>query len=147
MGNALDDLTAIVTSGAMVEFLLRELIASKADIEISEPDNQPLAFMPMLRLALALDVLPRELEKPLRKLAHVRNRFAHRISHVLSKEDAQELRNSLSDTQRHSVDRFERKILVKKDLPKGSALSVRCFAVWVLDELHEAVMVANKDTV
>jgi len=144
MGSALDDLTAVVTSGAMVEFLLRELIAAKANIDILEPNNQPMTFMSMVRLARALAVLPTELEQPVQKLAHVRNRFAHSISHVLSEDDVRKLRDSLSEAQRRSVDTFEEEVLTKRELPKGPALSVRCFAIWLLDELHEAVMVVSE---
>jgi hypothetical protein len=144
MGDALDDLTAVVTSGAMVEFLLRELIAAKAKLDILEPPNQSMAFMSMVRLARALEVLPDELVQPVQKLAHVRNGFAHRISHVLSEEDVKKVRDSLSEPQRRSVDAFEEEVLMSRELPRGPALSVRCFAIWLLDELHEAVATATE---
>jgi hypothetical protein len=139
MGGDLDDLTAVVTCAAMAEYLLRELIATKADMMVLEPRNQPLSFMAMVRLAQSLRVLPSSLRNTLSRLARVRNTFAHDIAHRMSSADAEMLRESLSDAQRGEVNTYEQEVIENRGLAKGPALFVRCFAICVLNELKELV--------
>lgn len=143
----LDDLTTMVTAAAMVEYLLRELIAVKADLSILAPTNSPLQYMEMVRLAGSLGLLPSDLKKPLAKLARVRNSFAHDIAHRLSEEDVSTLRSGLTDPQRNEVAAYEDTVVENRELPRNAALSVRCIIVCLLDRLREAVAKYDEDMV
>jgi hypothetical protein len=43
------------------------------------------------------------------------------------------------------VDKFETDVLRQKEFSKGPALSIRCFAIWLLDKLHEAAVAVRPE--
>ena len=81
-----DDLTAVVVGQTYIEFVLREMLAAQLDNKRAL-ESMRINFDNMLTLALAFPMVPYDYEAVLRKLSTIRNRFAHRIDHILTADE------------------------------------------------------------
>lgn len=89
-----DDLVAVVVGQTYVEYNLREIIRDTLS-DKEKFDKLRLTFDPLLALVLSNRALPADIETSLRKLAGIRNKYAHRIDYVLQSNAVDEVFMSL----------------------------------------------------
>ena len=88
-----NDLIASIMGQTYVEFNLNQMLRLHTP-DREHFDSMRLTFDQLLGLALSFAVIPAEIEGVLRQLAAIRNRFAHRIDHVLSDNEVAGALNS-----------------------------------------------------
>jgi hypothetical protein len=136
----LDNLAVVVVGGTVFEYYLRRLIATKANMNVLEPNERaPVPFAMLVRIAKSIDVLTEPLAKPLTVFMSLRNRYAHEIAYQLTDADIQKLRASVADTWME--DDWEQFQVGPPDLPGPSkrtpSFHLRVFIVCVADSLLE----------
>ena len=96
-----DDLGIVVRGQTYIEASLRVLI--ETDFLPDSLDVIKWQLVPVylrMELAVALGRLPREYLAPLRKLATLRNQFAHRPNHIVSEQEINDIINVLPPVAR-----------------------------------------------
>jgi hypothetical protein len=102
------DLVAVVVGQTYIEFVLREMIRAQV-ANRKRFDSLRLTFDTMLGLALSFSMVPHDIERVLRKLAAIRNRFAHRVDHELSVEEVNNAFSESPESVQRNVTSLERK--------------------------------------
>jgi hypothetical protein len=134
-----DDLVAVVVGQTYVEFHLREMIRHRMD-DKERIDKLRLTFEMLLGLALAFNALPEQFEPPLRKLASIRNKFAHRIDYELQESDVSSLCDTLPKSMKWLVEQHS-----PNTLPSISPHSWRLRKTYIFVRSAIAVELSGKD--
>lgn len=139
----LDNLTATVVGGTLLEYYLRRLISTKADVDVLEPKGKaPIAFGMLVRIARSVDVLPGWFVKPLMALMTLRNTYAHEIAYKLQEQDIQRLRSAVADTPLQSDwIKLEQKSLreAQPKLERTVGFQLRIFIICLADRLLDTI--------
>ena len=76
----------VVTAGTWIEYCLYRILRRALQYPEELGDGE-VAFAPLVRLTVALGLIPRDLRKVLLQFGHIRNRFAHDIRTVFDDAD------------------------------------------------------------
>ena len=93
-----DQLSAVIRSHLLVEYLLSELMNAKTvegDWSDKVLGGAPFGYMDKVKISVSFGLLDGDLWEPLKALGVLRNKFAHKISYLISEEEQKKFLNAI----------------------------------------------------